>query len=133
MSVLAGVFDDLNHMSQLQLLLAFSACIAAALTLGGLLPARARALAGGAALGSTLGFVAFSSSWPNAVMLAAVAVVGLGLFVAAVWVMTRLTGLEPRGRNAALPPDSLLPADAATPIVRGGTAPLARPKRIAST
>ncbi len=35
MSVLAGVFDDLNHMSQLQLLLAFTACIAAVLTLGG--------------------------------------------------------------------------------------------------
>ena len=66
-------------------------------------------------------------------MLAAVAVVGLGLFVAAVWVMTRLTGLEPRGRNAALPPDSALPADAAEPVPRGAAAPLARPKHVAST
>ncbi len=133
MSVLAGVFDDLNNMSQLQLLLAFTACIAAALTLGGLLAARARAVAGSTALASTLGFCAFSGSWPNAVMLAAIAVVGLGLFVCAVWVMTRLTGLEPRGRNAALPADSVLPADAATPTPRAGAAPHARPKHVAST
>ncbi len=133
MTVLAGVFDDLNSMTQLQLLLAFTACIATALTLGGLLAARARAFAGVTAAASTLGFVALSSSWPNAVMLAAVALVGLGLFVAAVWVMTRLTGLEPRGRNAALRPDSVLPADAAVPVARGGAAPRARPKPVAST
>ena len=133
MSVLAGVFDDLNNMSLLQLLLAFTACTAAVLALGGLLAARARALAGIGTLASTIGFIAGSRSWPNAVMLAAIAVVGLGLFTAAVWLTTRLIGLEPRGRNAALRPDSTLPPDAAMAVTPAGATRRARPKHIAST
>lgn len=114
MSVLAGIFDDLNNMSLLQLLLAFTACIAAVFATGGLLSPRGRLVATAAGLGSTVGFIACSGSWPNAVMIATLAVAGLGLFTASVWLLTRLIGLEPRGRNAALRPDSMLPADAAT-------------------
>jgi hypothetical protein len=130
-SVLAGVFDDLNNMSQLQLLLAFMACIATVLSLGRLLAPRARAVAGTGALASTLGFIGCSSSWPNAVMLTTLAVVGLGLFSAAVWLTTRLIGLEPRGRHAALRADSTLPPDAAG--AGGETRHTHRPEHIAST
>ncbi len=48
-------------------------------------------------------------------MLTAIAVAGLGLFTAAVWVITRLIGLEPRGRHAARRPDSILPGDDPAP------------------
>ena len=111
MSVLAGLFDDLNHMSLVQLLLAFTACISAAFALGNLLTPRARGVAATMALANTGAFIACSSSWPNAVMLTAIAVAGLGLFTAAVLLLTRLIGLEPRGRNAAVRLDSVLPLD----------------------
>jgi hypothetical protein len=124
-SVLTGLFDDLDRMSLLQLLLVFGACISTAFTLGALLSARARLFAGAMALGCTAAFIVSSDSWPNAVMLAAIAVAGLGLFTAAVWVITRLAGLEPHGRRAATPPDSSLPSEEPTaaqpaPIGRQG-------------
>jgi hypothetical protein len=123
-SVLAGIFDDLDNMSQLQLLLAFTSCIAAVFATGGMLSPRGRLIASAAALGSALGFIASSNHWPNAVMIATLGVAGLGLFTAAVWLLTRLIGLEPRGRNASLRPDSIFPADAAAPP----SPPQARPQ-----
>ena len=111
MSVLAGLFDDLNHLSLVQLLLAFTACIASALALGALLAPRPRLLAAAAALGSLAAFAATSASWPNAVMLAAIGVAGLGVFTAAVLLLTRLTGQAPGANAGAARPDSAWPAD----------------------
>ncbi len=129
MSVLAGLFDDLDNMSLVQLLLVFAACIATAFALGALFSARTRLLAGASALACTSAFIVSSSSWPNAVMLAAIAVAGLGVFTAAVWLITRLTGLEPRGRAAARQADSLLPGDGPAPAPASAAAPSVAPTR----
>lgn len=127
MSVLAGLFDDLDNMSLVQLLLAFAACIATAFALGALFTARTRLMAGFAALACTAAFIVTSASWPNAVMLTAIAVAGLGIFTAAVWLITRVIGLEPRGRHVAPQSDSVLPGDG--PAQAPAATPSAAPAR----
>jgi Trk-type K+ transport system membrane component len=130
-SVLAGLFDDLNNMSLVQLLLAFTACMSSALALGNLLAPRARWFATAAALATTVAFVATSPSWPNAVMLTAIAIGGLGVFTATVLLLTRLIGLAPRDFDANLRTDSVWPAD--EPAASSASRARARANRIAST
>ena len=94
MSVLAEVFDTLKAMSLLQLLLAFIACIGYALAQGALVEPRGRRVAAAlAALGAT-GFALESAEWTYAAMLAAAAIAGMGLFIAAVWLTSRLLGFD---------------------------------------
>jgi hypothetical protein len=97
MSVLGDVFGTLRTMSQLQLLLAFMACTGYAVAQGALVSAKARRIAAGTALLSVTGFAIESTQWTYAAMLATFAVAGLGLFIAATWLVSRFLGLsEPR-------------------------------------
>lgn len=95
MSVLDEVFASLEAMSPLQLLLAFIGCIAYAFAQGGLLPLRGRRMAWFAAAAAAAGFAFCSSDWTRATMLVCFALVGMGLFVASVWLTSRALGLRP--------------------------------------
>lgn len=112
MSVLDDVFESLRLMSQLQLLLAFVACIGYLLAQGGLLGRRGRRGAWAAAFCAAAGFVVLGADWMQAAMVVALAVVGLGTFTAAVWLMCRLLGMQ---RGSAAPAE--LPATAPAPAL----------------
>lgn len=94
MSVLGDVFNSLQAMSLLQLLLAFVACTGYVLAQGGLIGAKGRRMAWASTLLSTAGFAFESAEWMYAAMLTAFAVAGLGLFVAAAWLMSRALGFS---------------------------------------
>jgi len=96
MSVLGDVFESLKGMSLLQLLLAFVACTAYALAQGALVGRRGRRAAWAMALTAAAGFALESTEWMYAAMLCAFAIVGLGVFVGAVWLLSRSLGLVPR-------------------------------------
>ena len=89
MSVLGHVFDSLAAMSLLQLLLAFMGCMGYALAQGGLLAPRGRQFAGTTALVAAAAFTMLANDWTAAIMLVVFGVAGLGLFVAAAWVLSR--------------------------------------------
>jgi hypothetical protein len=120
MSVLGNVFDSLKAMSLLQLLLAFIACTGYALVQGHLLAPRGRRNAGIAAALAAAGFVFESREWTYAAMLLTFAVAGLGVFVALVWLTSRLLGVA-RARRQPVGDEVL--AEAAAPL----GAPRARP------
>ena len=92
MSVLGDVFGSLESMSQLQLLLAFIACIAYAFAQGSLLPSRGRRIAWAAAAASAVGFAFESADWTRAAMLLGFAIAGMGTFIALVWLTSRALG-----------------------------------------
>jgi hypothetical protein len=54
---------------------------------------RGRAYAGLAALLAAIGFAAMTSPWLHGVMLLGFAVVGMGLFIAAVWTLSAILGV----------------------------------------
>jgi hypothetical protein len=125
MSVLGEVFDSLRSMTQWQLLLAFLACMGYVLSQGRLIEPKARRIAAALALVAAVAFAFESAEWTNAAMLLAFAVAGLGLFVGATWLISRLLGLassQPPGDADALEP----PAAAALPPPRPRVA--AQPK-----
>ena len=99
MSVLGHVFDTLATMSLVQLLLAFLGCMGYALAQGGLLAPRGRHWAGASALAAAAAFTLLANDWTAGIMLVAFAVAGLGLFVAAAWVLSR--SVVAAGRTAA--------------------------------
>lgn len=131
MTTLREVFYSLESASQLQLLLAFVACIGYALGQGRLLPNRARVVALVVAAIAAVGFAAESDYWPAAAMLVAIAVVALGGFTAAAWLLSRMLRVEPpalpiEAEQAA--PDAPLPSAAleANPVHHGDASPLVR-------
>ena len=89
MSELGHVFDSLKAMSLLQLLLAFIACTGYVLAQGGLVGARGRRASGVVAAMAAVAFTILASDWMAATMLVAFAVAGLGVFVAAAWLLSR--------------------------------------------
>lgn len=88
MSVLGRVFDSLQAMTLLQLLLAFLACIAYAVAQGALLAVNGRRWAALAALTAATAFTLLANDWMSATMLVAFAVAGLGVFVALAWLLS---------------------------------------------
>ena len=128
MTELDDVLDSLNSMSLLQLLMAFVACIAYTLAQSGLVASRARRLASVSALVAASGFVVLSGTWAYSVVLVAVAVAGIGAFVASAWLLGRVfrpapAPVVPTGEALASPePD---PAAAGVPSS-------ARPRRRAA-
>ncbi len=104
MTMLGDVLGSLESMSQLQLLLAFIACIGYAFAQGSLLPPKGRRTAWSAAAIAAAGFAFESTDWTFATVLLGFAVAGMGSFVALVWLTSRALGF---GR-APLPlePDS---------------------------
>ena len=95
MSVLGDVFGSLGSMSQLQLLLAFIACIGYAFAQGSLLPLRGRRVSWFIAALAAAGFAFESPDWTHAAMLLGFAVAGMGSFVALVWLTSRALGFGP--------------------------------------
>ena len=95
MTELDDVFDSLNSMSLLQLLMAFVACMAYSLAQSGLVASRSRALATLGAMVAASGFVVLSDTWAYSAVLVAVAVAGNGAFVAIAWLLGRVFGPAP--------------------------------------
>ena len=125
MSVLGEVFGSLESMSQLQLLFAFIACSGYAFAQGSLLPWKGRRAAWVASAGAAVGFAFESSDWTHAAMLLGFAVVGMGSFVASVWITSRALGFArsaPRAASETVPADlSAAPpsADTMRPVRSG--------------
>lgn len=92
MTELDDVFDSLNSMSLLQLLVAFVACTAYTLAQGGLLASRSRGIATVTALVAAVAFILLSDARARSTVLVAVAVAGIGAFVAMAWLLGRLFG-----------------------------------------
>ena len=121
MSVIGDVFESLRAMSLLQLMLAFVACIGYSLAQGALVSSpRVRGFAGAAAFVGAVGYAILGTEWMHAAMLVAFAFAGMGLFVAIVWITSRLLGfagsrslrsdneaqVAPRSRAARSPPNT---------------------------
>lgn len=126
MSVLGDVFGSLKSMSQLQLLLAFVACIGYAFAQGSLLLQRGRRIAWCAAVIAAAGFAFESADWTCAAMLLGFAVAGMGSFVALVWLTSRALGFG-AARAAQQPPDSLDSEPAFTTVPVSGRPRATRP------
>jgi len=127
MSVVGEVLNSLRGMSQLQLLLAFIACTGYALGQGALLAPRVRRLAGSTALAAAGGFVVEADEWTRGAMLLAFAVAGLGLFAAAVWVLSRLLGVT---ASSPIPARARVgEAEADVPMAPSAVAPSDMPRR----
>lgn len=94
MSVLDDVVGSLRSMTQVQLLLAFMACIGYAFAQGSLLSVRGQRAAWLAATLSAAGFAFVSENWTHATMLLGFAVAGMGSFVAGVWLTSRALGFD---------------------------------------
>lgn len=119
MSVFGGVFDSLSAMSLLQLLLAFIACIGYALAQGRLVGSRGRQIASVLAALGGAGFALESTEWMDAAMQLAFAVAGMGVFVAMVWLTSRVLGFA---RTRMQPPEDVPQAGAAA--TQPGAAPV---------
>lgn len=94
------VFDRLNSMSLLQLLMAFLACIGYTLAQGSLIASRSRGIATVTALVAASAFILLSDTWAHSTVLVAMAVAGIGAFVATAWLLGWIFG-------SARAPDSL--------------------------
>lgn len=124
MSVLGDVFGSLGSMSQLQLLLAFIACIGYAFAQGSLLPPRGRRAAWFFAALAAAGFAFESPDWTYAAMLLGFALAGMGSFVAIVWLTSRALGFGPTRTSEALVAEdaeaglAMAPSSAKTRVAR---------------
>lgn len=133
MSELGHVFDSLKAMSLLQLLLAFIACTGYVLAQGGLVGARGRRASGVVAAMAAVAFTILASDWMAATMLVAFAVAGLGVFVAAAWLLSRSVALPggARDSDAAFVP-SETDLDQTRPTDSGFVPPRTRRRRVQS-
>ena len=95
MTELDDVFDSLNSMSLVQLLMAFVACITYTLAQGGLVASRSRGVATLSAMVAAFGFVVLSNTWACGAVLVAFAVAGIGAFVAIAWLLGRVFAPAP--------------------------------------
>jgi len=127
MSVLDDVFGSLESMSQLQLLLAFIACIGYAFAQGSLLLPQGRRAAWFVAALAASGFAFESPDWTHAAMLLVFALAGMGSFVALVWLTSRALGFR-SARAAAATSTDAASADAGLAASPAATKPrVARP------
>lgn len=113
MSAFGDIFEALESMSLLQLLLAFIACIGYQLAQGLLLTARGRLLAASAALAGGAGFALQVADWTHAAMLIAFGVAGMGVFGLAVLLTSRLLGVDREADANALAVSMAAPVEAA--------------------
>jgi hypothetical protein len=108
MEDVAGSLQKLN-LAQMLLAWAFVGCYA--LALGGMLGATGSLRSAAAALVSAVLFCVFADNWVHAALLVMCAVAGMGLFVAAAWLLARTSAwLVRRGQPAQRPAAAPLPA-----------------------
>ena len=97
-----GILVTLKNLSFAQMVLAWLFVACYALALGGLLSAKGRLRAGGAAVLSSVSFAALSDNWVHGALLMLFAVGGMALFVITSWVLTYTSiWLLQRGERSA--------------------------------
>ena len=99
---MSELHNTLRTMGFIQLLLAFVFLTGYALALSSLTGALGRKRAGVVALLAAVGFAAITQPWVHGVLLMVFAVAGLGLFIAIVWMLSRLFGLAAGRAQAPL-------------------------------
>jgi len=107
-----GTLSDIEHsldtLDFARLLLAFFFLSSYALALSRLASARTRGVVALASLAAAAGFVATTSPWEIGALLVAFAVAGMGLFIAAVWLLS----LASRGTRRQVPDAARAPVAA---------------------
>ncbi len=106
MSMWGEVVGSLRAMTLWQLLFAFLACIGYALVQGRLVGLRTRAIVLAFTGVAALAFVLEGERWVDGFMLIVMALAGMGVFAALVWLASRVLGLTTTG--APRPVDSLI-------------------------
>lgn len=99
MTGIDDLHDSLQTMNFVQLLLAFTALMSYAVAQGRLVGPRGRGWAWTLAFLSAAAFCVYADAWEHGALLAALAVVAIGLFAAIVWSVSRLLGVD---RNDAV-------------------------------
>ena len=102
-----GLQQSLAGMGFIELGLALLALCCYSLAFNGSLGGRTRLKAAASAMLAAGGFVASVDPWVHGVILMVIGIAGIGLFVAAVWVISAVCGLT--RREAPLPASALLP------------------------
>lgn len=121
MNVMGELHDSLRGMGFVQLLLTQLFLASYAVALGGFSGPRGRARAALAALLSAIAFVVISPRWEHGALLVALAVGGLGLFVATVSLLSAMLGVG-RSKVPATAP-VLLEEDLPDPVPEVAIAP----------
>jgi hypothetical protein len=131
MSAPSEMFDGVNAMSLAQLLSAFVACIGYALAQGAMLNSRGRLVSLFAMLLGIAAFALQGTDWVRTVILTAFAIVGFGSFVAVVWLMSRVLGVDSATAEVFDAPAARTPNDTAPAIAGAGRPRISSP--VAST
>ena len=84
--------QTLDQIGIAQLVLALLFLGAYALMLGGFIGGTAQVVSGAVALFSAAGFVFLTDPWVHGILLVAAFVIGVGVFIAAAWLLMALTG-----------------------------------------
>jgi heme A synthase len=117
--------EILNTMGPEQLFLALVYLGCHTLALGELATSRGRLVAVMIALGASAGFATLSPSWPAAVILLAMASVGIALFAAAAWALWLASASRARAARESYESAANLPRTAAAVVSRSvKTAPI---------
>jgi hypothetical protein len=95
MSVISELHNSLHTMGLEQHVLAFAFLTSYTLALGRWFGPRGRQRAALAAFAAAIGFAAMTTPWIDGAMLMTLAVAGLGVFIAAAWLLSHM--LAPRG------------------------------------
>lgn len=103
LSPMDDINASLNKLSLLQMVFAWTFVACYALALGGMLEARGSRRAAATAVLAAVLFCAFGDNWVHGALLVMFAVAGMGLFVAAAWVLARLAGWFVRRGTPAQP------------------------------
>ena len=123
-----GLQDSLAATGTVQLGLAFAALCCYAVALSGIFSPNARLFSAFASLASAGGLAASIHPWTNGVILAAVGMAGMGVFTAAVWVLSAFCGLAGRRAPRSLPVTAAGPFTDAVPVNAGGSPRVRSPR-----
>jgi hypothetical protein len=113
MRVIDDVAGKLEAMKPEQYVLAFVFLGSYAFALGEFIGTRGRRIAIGTAIGAAAAFAGFTDPWELGVMVVAFALVGMGLFAGAVWLLWLVASRMPVERRAPTRPATAAPPVAA--------------------
>jgi hypothetical protein len=123
-----GLASTLSDMGYVQLCLLFLAVAAYSIAINGAFGGNARSGAASAAFASAVGFATLAPSWMSGVVFLALAVLAVGVFAAASWLVAAALGLGAE-RGTALPVASEERVAARAPALQTVRALAARPIR----